>query len=86
MRPDARRAVSRALTLRIRREAGPVMVRSLFCPTAEFIVPGLLPDVDPQGLLEYSVVFTARARNQRCAKFEGAVRDSGATLRRVYRA
>ena len=86
MRPDARRAVSRALTLRIRREAGPVMVRSLFCPTAEFIVPGLLPDVDPQGLLEYSVVFTDRALNHMSAKFQGAVRDIGATLRSVYRA
>ena len=27
-------------------------------------MPGLLPHVDPDGLLEYSVVFTDRALNQ----------------------
>jgi len=49
-------------------------------------VPGLLPDVDPQGLLEYSVVFTDRALNHMSAKFQGVMRDIGATLRSVYRA
>ena len=49
-------------------------------------MPGLLPDVDPQGLLEYSVVFTDRALNHMSAKFQGVMRDIGATLRSVYRA
>ena len=49
-------------------------------------MPGLLPDVDPQGLLEYSVVFTDRALNHMSAKFQGVMRDVGATLRSVYRA
>ena len=29
----------------------------------EMIMPGLLPDIDPDGLLEYSVVYTDRALN-----------------------
>ena len=29
----------------------------------EFTMPGLLPNVDPDGLLEYSVVYTDRALN-----------------------
>ncbi len=49
-------------------------------------MPGLLPDVDPQGLLEYSVVFTDRALNHMSTKFQGVMRDIGATLRSVYRA
>ena len=40
------------------------MLKSPFSPARRTsIVPGLLPDVDPQGLLEYSVVFTDRALN-----------------------
>jgi aspartate aminotransferase-like enzyme len=52
----------------------------------ELIVPGLLPDVDPQGLLEYSVVFTDRALNHMSGAFQGVMRDIGATLKQVYRA
>src|SRR5204862_4618187 len=50
------------------------------------IVPGLLPNVDPDGLLEYSVVFTDRALNHMSATFQGVMRDIGATLKRTYRA
>jgi aspartate aminotransferase-like enzyme len=49
-------------------------------------MPGLLPDVDPDGLLEYSVVFTDRALNHMSARFQGVMRDIAATLKRTYRA
>jgi aspartate aminotransferase-like enzyme len=49
-------------------------------------MPGLLPDVDPDGLLEYSVVFTDRALNHMSRKFQGVMRDISAVLKDVYRA
>ncbi|MBK9676134.1 MAG: alanine--glyoxylate aminotransferase family protein [Betaproteobacteria bacterium] len=49
-------------------------------------MPGLLPDVDPEGLLEYSVVFTDRALNHMSQAFQGVMRDISATLKEVYRA
>jgi aspartate aminotransferase-like enzyme len=49
-------------------------------------MPGLLPDVDPDGLLEYSVVYTDRALNHMSAKFQGVMRDIAATLKEVYHA
>jgi aspartate aminotransferase-like enzyme len=49
-------------------------------------VPGLLPNVDPKGLLEYSVVFTDRALNHMSQSFQGVMRDVSATLKHVYRA
>jgi aspartate aminotransferase-like enzyme len=49
-------------------------------------VPGLVPSVDPNGLLEYSVVFTDRALNHMSQSFQGVMRDIGATLKHVYRA
>ena len=49
-------------------------------------MPGLLPNVDPEGLLEYSVVFTDRALNHMSASFQGVMRDIAATLKHVYRA
>lgn len=48
-------------------------------------VPGLLPDVDPEGLLEYSVVYTDRALNHMSQRFQGVMRDIAATLEEVYR-
>lgn len=45
---------------------------------------GLLPDVDPDGLLEYSVVYTDRALNHMSKRFQGAMRDISATLKQVY--
>lgn len=49
-------------------------------------MPGLLPDVDPQGLLEYSVVYTDRSLNHMSKSFQGVMNDISATLKRVYNA
>jgi aspartate aminotransferase-like enzyme len=45
-----------------------------------------LPNVDPEGLLEYSVVFTDRAVNHMSRQFQGVMRDIASTLRHVYHA
>ena len=47
-------------------------------------MPGLLPDVDPNGLLEYSVVFTDRSLNHMSKTFQGVMNDISSTLREVY--
>ena len=47
---------------------------------------GLLPDVDPDGLLEYSVVFTDRSLNSMSKAFQGVMNDISATLKEVYNA
>ncbi len=44
----------------------------------------LLPHVDPDGLLEYSVVFTDRSLNHMSQAFQGVMRDISRTLRRAY--
>lgn len=49
-------------------------------------MPGLRPEVDPDGLLEYSVVFTDRSLNHMSKRFQQAMRDISATLREVYHA
>ena len=49
-------------------------------------MPGLLPNVDPDGLLEYSVVFTDRALNHMSGTFQGVMKDISRTLKHVYRA
>jgi aspartate aminotransferase-like enzyme len=49
-------------------------------------MPGLLPSVDPDGLLEYSVVFSDRALNHMSRAFQGVMRDISRTLKDVYRA
>jgi len=49
-------------------------------------VPSLLPDLDPEGLLEYSVVYTDRAINHMSATFQGVMTDIAGTLKRAYRA
>lgn len=49
-------------------------------------MPGLLPDVDPDGLLEYSVVYTDRALNHMSRKFQGVMRDISAVLKDAYQA
>jgi aspartate aminotransferase-like enzyme len=49
-------------------------------------MPGLLPDVDPEGLLEYSVVYTDRALNHMSGSFQGVMKDISVTLKRVYKA
>ena len=47
-------------------------------------MPGLLPNVDPDGLLEYSVVYTDRALNHMSQKFQGVMRDISGVLKEVY--
>ena len=49
-------------------------------------MPGLLPDVDPDGLLEYSVVFSDRGLNHMSRAFQGVMRDVSRTLKATYRA
>ena len=49
-------------------------------------MPALLPNVDPDGLLEYSVVYTDRALNHMSARFQGVMRDISGVLKEVYRA
>ncbi len=47
-------------------------------------MPGLLPNVDPEGLLEYSVVYTDRALNHMSQKFQGVMRDISGLLKTAY--
>ena len=47
-------------------------------------MPGLLPHVDPDGLLEYSVVYTDRALNHMSQRFQHVMQDVSATLKSVY--
>jgi aspartate aminotransferase-like enzyme len=49
-------------------------------------MPGLLPDVDPEGLLEYSVVYTDRSLNHMSRAFQGVMTDISGTLKEVYNA
>jgi aspartate aminotransferase-like enzyme len=50
------------------------------------MMPGLVPDIDPDGLLEYSVVFTDRSLNHMSGAFQSVMRDISATLKHVYAA
>lgn len=47
-------------------------------------MPGLLPNVDPDGLLEFSVVYTDRALNHMSKRFQRVVCDISAILKQVY--
>ena len=47
-------------------------------------MPGLLPDIDPDGLLEFSVVYTDRALNHMSKRFTGVMQDILGTLKEVY--
>ena len=49
-------------------------------------MPGLLPDIDPDGLLEFSVVYTDRALNHMSKRFTGVMQDILSTLKQVYHA
>jgi aspartate aminotransferase-like enzyme len=68
------------------RSAAPERRRPRRLSSLEFTVPALLPNVDPEGLLEYSVVYTDRALNHMSQAFQGALREISATLKRVYHA
>jgi aspartate aminotransferase-like enzyme len=50
------------------------------------LMPSLLPDVDPDGLLEFSVVFTDRSLNHMSKSFQGVMNDISATLKGIYSA
>ena len=49
-------------------------------------MPPLLPNIDPDGLLEYSVVFTDRSLNHMSERFQQVMNDLSSTLRNVYQA
>ena len=49
-------------------------------------MPGLLPDIDPDGLLEFSVVYTDRALNHMSKRFVGVAQDILGVLKEVYHA
>lgn len=49
-------------------------------------MPALLPQPDPQGLLEYSVVYTDRALNHMSQRFQGVMKDISRILKQVYHA
>ena len=46
----------------------------------------LLPHIDPDGLLEYSVVYTDRALNHMSQRFQDVMRDISGMLKQVYKA
>lgn len=49
-------------------------------------MPGLLPDVDADGLLEYSVVYTDRALNHMSQSFQAVMKDIAGILKQAYNA
>ncbi len=49
-------------------------------------MPGLLPNVDPDGLLEFSVVYTDRSLNHMSRNFQGVMLDISSILKEVYNA
>jgi len=49
-------------------------------------VSALLPHPDPDGLLEYSVVYTDRALNHMSQRFQGVMKDISRLLKKVYNA
>ena len=49
-------------------------------------MPGLLPNVDPAGLLEFSVVYTDRSLNHMSRQFGDVMRDISGMLKSVYKA
>jgi len=46
----------------------------------------LLPDIDPDGLLEYSVVYTDRSLNHMSQSFQSVMNDISSNLKEVYNA
>lgn len=49
-------------------------------------MPGLLANTDPNGLLEYSVVFTDRSLNHMSQSFQDTMKEISATLKSTYNA
>jgi len=49
-------------------------------------MPALLNNVDPDGLLEYSVVYTDRALNHMSQSFQAVMKDLSSMLKETYHA
>ncbi|HIE78795.1 MAG TPA: alanine--glyoxylate aminotransferase family protein, partial [Candidatus Thioglobus sp.] len=49
-------------------------------------MPGLLPNIDPDGLLEYSVVYTDRSLNHMSQLFQNVMNEVSTSLKEVYNA
>lgn len=49
-------------------------------------MPGLISQIDPDGLLEFSVVYTDRALNHMSKRFQGVMCDISSILKDVYQA
>ena len=49
-------------------------------------MPGLLTNIDPDGLLEYSVVYTDRSLNHMSQSFQSIMNDVSTSLKSVYNA
>ncbi len=49
-------------------------------------MPALLPQPDPHGLLEYSVVYTDRSLNHMSQRFQGVMKDISRIVKSVYKA
>ena len=49
-------------------------------------MPALRQDIDPDGLLEYSVVYTDRSLNHMSKKFQTVMNDLSTSLKNVYNA
>jgi aspartate aminotransferase-like enzyme len=49
-------------------------------------MPGLLNNIDPDGLLEYSVVYTDRSLNHMSQSFQKVMNDVSSSLKEVYNA
>ena len=47
-------------------------------------MPGLLPNIDPEGLLEYSVVYTDRSLNHMSQSFQNVMNGVSTSLKSVY--
>ena len=47
-------------------------------------MPGLLPHIDPDGLLEFSVVYTDRSLNHMSQRFGGVMTEISRMLKSVY--
>ena len=60
------------------------MVRGILFTIRGMYMPGLRSDVDPDGLLEYSVVFTDRSLNHMSGSFQEIMRELMGELAGVY--
>src|SRR6056297_1634891 len=71
-----------------RREAGHPRTCTASCaqPNRRCNMTALLDTVDPDGLLEYSVVFTDRSLNHMSQSFQAVMRDIPSMLKEVYAA